>query len=54
MKYKNLSDKTINVPTAIGYVTVSPGDVVLTAPKNAAPFIERGELGVVQPRKKEK
>jgi hypothetical protein len=52
MKYTNATDKTLTVPTALGDVSVAPGEAVLTAPKFAQSLVDAGKLKIVKPRQK--
>ena len=55
MKYRNISEQNLSVPTATQTdgITVRPGGDILTAPKFAKQFLDAGQLEVVkvkQPR----
>ena len=50
--YTNTTEQAFPVRTARGEVTVNPGAQVLTAPKNAALWVEKGWLKPVQAKPK--
>lgn len=54
MKYLNISDKALKVPSVEGDISVSPNETFLTSPKFAARFIESGEVAIAENPKQSK
>lgn len=48
MLYRNLSEETLSIESAIGPVRVAPGDEVAIAPSAAQPYLDAGHLELVQ------
>ncbi|MBD1871933.1 hypothetical protein H6F75_00415 [Nodosilinea sp. FACHB-131] len=48
MLYKNLSDDTLTIESAIGPMRVAPGDEVAIAPSAAKPYLDAKHLELVQ------
>lgn len=49
MQYRNITDHPVEVPRAIGPITVQPGEEVLTSPKFGKPLVEAGKLEAIAP-----
>lgn len=48
MKYRNVTDGPLLVPTATAVEVVPPGETVLTSPTLVLALVEAGQLAVVQ------
>ena len=44
MQYRNVTNEPVLVATAFGFVSVAPGNTVLTAPRNARELVNSGTL----------
>jgi hypothetical protein len=51
MLYRNLTENTLTVESAVGPLRVVPGGEVAIAPKAAQPYLDSGALELIPPEK---